>query len=200
MATYTLRRSLSRNVPERELEMMQVRAISSGWYQPRFLWERSFGWEEHATFEGFCVYSGQGASQLAWQQRICGVPFDNIEHVEEVPGAHSGLGIDEADHGTALWFAERHFDGGKVALLEANEPFRLPGGEVTWLRSFWNQAANTSKCIFAARDEAILRAAGRGGTIAVDFRIVATNHPSLHTETYDKMGLPHHWEVLAGTL
>jgi hypothetical protein len=198
MALFTLKRSISRELSDVELEMIQVRAISTAWYEPQYLWQRSFGWEEETTLEGFCVYSGPGSKDLAWQQRICGVPFEQIDEVEEIPGAHSGPGIDYPGEGKSLFYAERVFESGMAAVWEANSASLSHDGDVTWLRSFWNEPEKTSKCIFAARSEAAARdRVTMPGSTLGQFKAVNTNHPSLWSDTYDRLGLARHWEIAA---
>jgi hypothetical protein len=196
MALFTLKRSISRDLSDRELEMIQVRAISGTWYEPRYLWQRSFGWETATTLEGFCVYSGPASNDLAWQQRICGVPFEQIDEVEEIPGAHHGPEIDEPGEGKTFFLVERLFESGKAAVRDANTAYLDKDGAVIWLRSFWNDPMKLSKCVFAAASEDAVREAVTMPTCGVLLlEEVSTNHPSLWVDTYDRMGLPRHWEV-----
>lgn len=196
MALFTLWRTMP---PMTEIEgnSMQARAITGTWYEPRYLWQRSFGWLlDDGGSAGFCVYSGPAIGDLGWQQRMCAVPYDEIREVKEVTGAVHGPGMDVPPEGWSLYFAEREFGAaGFPALETANHPWLEPREGVIWYRSFWDEGRQSSKCIMAAASPEEARLAFEEAGVALKrFQPVLTNHPSLWADTYDQLSLPHHWE------
>jgi hypothetical protein len=198
MATYTIWRTFDPNLSDLDAEMMMVRAVSTGWLEPRFRWLRSFDIEAPGLPQGFCVYEGPTIHDLDWQQRFCWLPVDEIREVQELCGPScGGSGMDEPPAGSTPFFVERRFGAGVGAedLRELNSAQPREAG-VTWFRSFWDPERMSSKCIFAAESEQRLRDAttGTAGTVT---RIASAvlGHPAQMAETYDLMGLPRHWEV-----
>lgn len=198
MAIFTLWRTMP-PLTEIEAKSMQARAISGTWYEPRYLWQRSFGWLlDDGSSSGFCVYSGPAGRDLGWQQRMCAVPYDEIREVRELTGAVHGPAIDPVPEGWSLYFAEREFGVlGLSGLEAANQPWREQRGGAIWYRSFWDEERQSSKCIIAAASIEEARAVfEEPGLPLKQFQSVLTNHPSLWAETYDQLSLPRHWECI----
>jgi hypothetical protein len=193
---YTIRRTWGAEALQEDSEMVHVRVIAASYSDPLFLWIRSFGREIPGGGEGICIYEGPGDRELAVQQRLCGLPVDEITEAEELVGSASHRGVDAAPEGWELYWAIRHFqDGGKDAVVAANQPFLAEGGGALWLRSFWEQRRSTSVCIFAAASEqAAAAAVETPGARLEQFAKVETDHPSFWAHMYDTMGLPRHWE------
>jgi hypothetical protein len=175
---------------------MHARVIAASYSDPRFLWIRSFGRESGDGAEGVCIYEGSGDRELAVQQRLCGLPVDEIAEAEELVGRASRRGVDAAPEGWELYWAIRRFgDGRRESVVAANERFIAESNGALWLRSFWEQRRSTSVCIFAAAsEEAAAAAIETPGATLEQFAKVGTDHPAFWAHIYDTMGLPRHWE------
>jgi hypothetical protein len=195
---FTLWRSFDPNLSAFDLEMINVRAIASASFEPRFYWQRSYGLEIPGVLEGFCVYEGPSRQELSRQQLLCQVPFEEVREVEELCGQSRGAGPDEPPLGLSLFLVERDFPSAVSAedLRASNTGCDSTNTGVAWMRSFSDGHRASSKCVFAAASEAILREAVAGSDATIQrIEKVALNHPSLWAKTYDQMGIPRHWET-----
>lgn len=196
MPTYAIRRTWGAESLQEDPEMGHARIIASSWAEPRFLWIRSFGRVTPGGAEGICIYEGSGERELAVQQRLCGLPVDEIVEVEEIVGASGHRDVDAAPEGWELYLAERHFEGGSAAAVTtANQLHATQPGGATWLRSFWHQGRARSVCIFAAVSKSAAAAALETPAATLERLVpIGTDHPALWAHIYDTMGIPRHWE------
>jgi hypothetical protein len=197
MPVFKIMRTWPKEALEEDSEMGHVRAIAGGWSEPRFTWLRSFGHTTPDGAIGFCVYEGPGARELAIQQRLCGMPVDEVREVAEICGASDGPGIDAVPEGWSLFWVERQLPPGSrpSSVVGLNAPHAEGAGGALWLRSFFDRERASSVCIFAAASADPVRAAvAAGGVEPLHFEQAGSDHPALWAHIYDRLGLPRHWE------
>ncbi len=201
MALFTLWRELDHTMDEAERENMTIRSIGSLEWYPGVHWLHSWVIDEPGRLESLCVYEGPNQQKVEEASMRCSVPFVEVREAQIfLPGDYLA---DEWNQplGDKPFFMITRQHAADLTEDELNAAaFRSAhclGFEqnIFWVRSYWDDERKSSRCVYQATGEGVIRAHAELARIPCD-RIdrVTEARPESYAWAYDALGVPRHRE------
>lgn len=207
MPTFAIWRELDPALNQEEREELTFQLLIAASFFPSVKWSRSYVIDEPGRLQSLCVYEAPVKRLISNFSSCFAVPYSEIREVNEtLPDAYIPAEMNRVPDGGRLYMIDRQFpvdttddDLEAIGMRAAFCCSVMP--EISWVRSYWDPARKSGRCIYWATDPAHLRIhSERTPMPSDDIEEVVEELPSNWAGLYDGLGLERHWELtLAGT-